>query len=114
MPINPQELPSDLHYLIPLADSHGNQARVNKFDASLGRRVGYYESLSPQVINELSDLYLAIVRNGHSDTISAWHERNWDKCSDTAWPIGGVLCLFQQLGDAGIAPFSDGVVQLLK
>jgi hypothetical protein len=39
MPISPEYLPKELHYIIPLAERHGSDARVSKFNRRLGRHV---------------------------------------------------------------------------
>ena len=111
--ISPAYLPPELHYIIPLAELHGSDARVAKFDRRLGRHVQYGETLSEDAINALRELYIEIRAKGHSLLINRWHHGHSDKetCPpETTWPIFGLLCLFEQLSELGIAPFYDGVV----
>ncbi|MCG8584071.1 MAG: hypothetical protein MI757_05105, partial [Pirellulales bacterium] len=111
MEICKEDLPVELHYLIPIAEAHGDEARVHEFDESLGRHVSYGEKVSDEVVAELRDLYLEIVEKDHAKLINEWHDKNWDKCPDTAWPVYGVLFLFSQLAERGIEPFCDRRVQ---
>src|SRR5436309_65108 len=46
MPISPEYLPSELRYIIPLAERHGSDARVAQYDRRLGRHVQYGETVS--------------------------------------------------------------------
>jgi hypothetical protein len=113
MPISSEYLPSELHYIIPLAEQHGSNARLAHFDHSLGRHVQYGETLSVEDIEPLRQLYAEISAKGHGPLINGWHESHSGKRTcppETAWPIYGLLCLFEQLGDLGIAPFNDRVV----
>lgn len=111
MPITPEYLPSELHYLIPLAELHGSEARVVGYDPALGRRVFYAERLSAEDIEPLRLLYGQIRDRGHAALITGWyHARSPDCPPETSWPVYGLLCLFQQLGERGIDPFDDGAV----
>jgi hypothetical protein len=113
MPISPEFLPSELHYIIPLADLHGTDARVAHFDRALGRHVQYGERLSAEDIEPLRQLYAEIRTKGHGGLINDWHQSHSGKGTcppETTWPIYGLLCLFAQLGKLGIAPFNDGIV----
>lgn len=113
MQISPEYLPSELHYIVPLAERHGYEARVVHFDHHLGRHVEYAEKLSADDIEPLRQLYTEIRAKGHSPLINSWYHGHSGKktCpSETTWPIYGLLCLFAQLGKLGIAPFNDGAV----
>lgn len=112
MPISPKYVPSELHYIIPLAERHGSDARVAQFDHARGRHVRYAETLSAADIEPLRQLYVEINANGHGPLINSWHQGHDGKGTcppETTWPIYGLLCLFQQLGDLGVAPFGDGL-----
>lgn len=114
MPISPEYLPSELHYIIPLAERHGSDARIAHYDRALGRHVEYGERLSDEEIEPLRQLYREISVKGHGPLINSWHQNHSCKgiCPpETTWPVYGLLCLFDQLGRLGIAPFSDGVVR---
>jgi hypothetical protein len=113
MPISPEYLPSELHYIIPLAERHGSDARVAQYDHRLGRHVAYAETLSAEDIHPLRRLYTAIRAKGHGPLINRWHQSHDCKGTcppETTWPVYGLLCLFAQLARLGIAPFSDGVI----
>jgi hypothetical protein len=114
MPISQEYLPSELHYIIPLAEQHGTDARVSKFDHRLGRHVSYAEALSAQEIEPLRQLYGEIRAKGHSLAINRWHEEHGPgktPCpAETTWPIFGLLCLFDQLRKLDVTPFNDGTV----
>lgn len=110
MPISPEHLPSELHYIIPLAELHGSEARVATFDQRRGRHVRYGETLSASDIEPLRKLYIEIRKNGHGSLINGWHEEQTGQKTcppETTWPVYGLLCLFRQLGQLGIAPFDD-------
>lgn len=110
MPISPEHLPRELHYIIPLAERHGSMARIAAYDSALGRHVTYGETLPPGDIEPLRRIYAEIAANGHGPLINSWHQTHSgkDTCSpDTTWPVYGLLCLFRQLGQLGIAPFND-------
>src|SRR5262245_27818351 len=110
MPISPEYIPSELHYIIPLAERHGSDARVAQYDSRLGRHVEYAETLTEDDIEPLRHLYAEISARGHCPLINRWHQSH-DCCPpETTWPVYGLLCLFAQLGRLGIAPFSDGAV----
>ncbi|MBN9520530.1 hypothetical protein J0H58_18725 [bacterium] len=114
MPISPEYLPSELHYIIPLAERHGSEARVAQYDHRLGRPVQYAETLSVADIEPLRRLYTEIGANGHGPGINNWHQGHDGKRTcppETTWPVYGLLCLFAQLGQLGVAPFSDGVIR---
>ena len=114
MPISPKYLPSELHYIIPLAERHGSEARVARFDHRLGRHVRYGETLTAEDIEPLRRLYAEICSKGQGPLINRWHQEHDDrrKCPpETTWPIYGLLCLFDQLGRLEIAPFNDGVIR---
>ena len=114
MPISPEYLPSELHYIIPLAEQHGTDARVAHYDPDLDRHVQYAERLSAVEIEPLRRLYSEIITKRHGPLINGWHQGHDCKgtCpAETTWPIYGLLCLFRQLGSLGIAPFTDGVVR---
>lgn len=114
MPISPTYLPSELHYIIPLAERHGSDARVASFDHHLGRHVQYGETLSAEAIDSLRKLYTQINAKGHGPLLNSWHQGHSGKGTcprETTWPIYGLLCLFAQLGRLGIAPFSDGAIR---
>jgi hypothetical protein len=114
MPISPEYLPIELHYIILLAEQHGSEARVAHFDRSLGRHVQYGERLSAEDIEPLRQLYTEIKAKGHGPLINSWHQGHDCKGTcppETTWPIYGLLCLFRQLGRLGIAPFNDGVTR---
>ncbi len=64
MPISPEYLPSELHYIIPLAEKHGSEARIAEYDRRLKRHVQYGETLSAKDIETLGMLYIAIRTNG--------------------------------------------------
>jgi len=111
MPITPEYLPSELHYIIPLAELHGSEARVVGYDPALGRRVFYGERLSAEEIEPLRQLYVDIRDRGHAVLITGWHQAHWsDSPPETSWPVYGLLCLFQQLGERGVEPFDDEAV----
>lgn len=113
MPISPEYLPSELHYIIPLAERHGTDARVAQYDRRLGRHVEYAETLTDDDIEPLRQLYAEISAKGHGPLISRWHQSHDCKGTcppETTWPVYGLLCLFAQLGRLAIVPFSDGVV----
>jgi hypothetical protein len=106
-------LPPELHYIIPLADIHGNKGRIATFDSKLGRHVTYGETLKADVIEALSGLYTGIRTNGHGAMINEWiHSNSREKVpAETSSPIFGLLCLFRQLGELGIQPFNDESVR---
>jgi hypothetical protein len=113
MPISPAYLPSELHYIIPLAEQHGSEARVAVFDHDLGRHVQYSETLSTEVIAALRKLYKEISAKGHGPLINSWyrsHRANKTCPPETSWPIFGLLSLFAQLGRLGIVLFNDGAI----
>jgi hypothetical protein len=113
MPISPEYLPDELHYIIPLAERHGSKARVAYYNRRLRRHVEYGETLSQDEIEPLRQLYAEISAKGHSRLINTWHESHSGERAcppETTFPIYGLLCLFAQLGKLGIAPFNNGVV----
>ena len=113
MRISPEYLPTELHYIIPLAERHGSDSRIAKFNKRLGRHVKYAETLSAKDLQPLRQLYNEISSRGHSPLINSWHDDHSCKGTcppETTWPIYGLLCLFAQLGSLGIAPFNDGAV----
>jgi hypothetical protein len=113
MPISPEYLPAELHYIIPLAERHGTDARVTLYDRRLGRHVEYAEKLSAAEIEPLRHLYTKIRDSGHAALINQWYQGYSGKKTcppETTWPVYGLLCLFRQLGNRGIAPFNDGAV----
>jgi hypothetical protein len=113
MSIAPEYLPSELHYIIPLAERHGSDARVAQYDRRLGRHVQYAETLTEGDIEPLRQLYSEISAKGHGLSINRWHQSHDGKGTcprETTWPVYGLLCLFAQLARLGIAPFSDGIV----
>jgi hypothetical protein len=112
--ISPANLPPELHYIIPLAERHGSNARVAEFDARLGRHVQYGETLSAEAIEPLRALYVEIRDKGHGPLINRWHHEasiNGTCPPETTFPVYGLLCLFAQLAELNIAPFSDGTVR---
>ncbi|WP_020474757.1 hypothetical protein [Zavarzinella formosa] len=114
MPISPDHLPSELHYIIPLAERHGTDARVAEYDPTLGRHMLYAERLSAAEIEPLRQLYAEIRDQGHGSLINGWHQSHSCKGTcppETTWPVYGLLCLFRQLGNLGVAPFDDGDVR---
>lgn len=114
MPISPEYLPSELHYIIPLAERHGTDARIAQYDHRLGRHVDYAEGLSEEDIKSLGQLYTEIRDRGHAAAINGWHQSHDCKgtCpAETTWPVYGLLCLFRQLGNRRFAPFNDGAVR---
>ncbi|OWK38521.1 hypothetical protein [Fimbriiglobus ruber] len=114
MPISPEYVPSELHYIIPLAEQHGTEARVAHYDYILGRHVRYGENLTEADIEPLRQLYVEIRSKGHGTLINSWHQSHSGKktCpAETTWPIYGLLHLFSQLADLGVAPFNDGLVR---
>jgi hypothetical protein len=114
--ISPEYLPPELHYIIPLAQRHGSDARISEFDHKLGRHVKYAEKLSRREIDELRVLYCEIREKDHGPAINRWHkDKEWRNCpNETSWPIYGLLCLFGQLSDLGIEPFTDGQVRTME
>lgn len=112
MPISPEDLPAELHYLIPLAERHGTDARIAKYDRRLGRHVQYGETLSKADLEPLRKLYADIRARGHSPLINSWYSQaRKDNCpAETTWPVYGLLFLFRQLGNLGVAPFNDGTI----
>jgi hypothetical protein len=113
MPISPEYLPTELHYIIPLAERHGSEARVAHYDRRLGRNVQYGETLLAEDIEPLQQLYAEICEKGHGPLINSWHRCHDGKGTcppESTWPVYGLLSLFAQLGRLGIPPFSDGVV----
>ena len=114
MPISPEYLPEELHYIIPLAERHGSDARVAQFDRRLGRHVQYAETLTADDIEQLRRLYNEISAKGHGPLINSWHQGHDGKGTcppETTWPIYGLLSLFDQVGRRGIAPFNDGAIR---
>jgi len=114
MPISSNYLPNELHYIIPLAERYGSDARVAEYDHRLGRCVRYGEKLSAYDIEPLRQLYSEIAAKGHGPVINDWHQGHSCKGTcppETTWPIYGLLCLFAQLGTLGIAPFNDGLIR---
>ena len=113
MRISPGYLPVELHYIIPLAERHGSEARVAHYDRQLERHVMYGETLSENDLAPLRDLYVEIRDKGHAAQINNWHHGHSGKktCpSETTWPVYGLLCLFEQLAEIGVAPFTDRTV----
>jgi hypothetical protein len=114
MPISPEFLPSELHYIIPLAEQHGTEARIAHYDGALGRHVQYGDRLSDEEIEPLRLLYAEISVRGHSPLVNRWHQSHDCKGTcppETTWPVYGLLCLFRQLGELGIVPFNDGLIR---
>jgi len=112
MPISPGYVPSELHYIIPLAERHGSDARIAQFDHARGRHVLYAETLSAEDIEPLRQLFVEIAVNGHGPLIESWHKGHDCKGTcppETTWPIYGLLSLFRQLGELGLPPFGDGL-----
>jgi hypothetical protein len=117
MAISPAFLPPELHYIIPLAELHGSEARVAHFDHRLGRHVKYAENLSPEAIEPLRKLYTEIRAKNHGLLINRWHHGHSGKntCpAETTWPVYGLLCLFAQLSELGIPPFNDSAVRPME
>lgn len=117
MAISPRFLPPELHYIIPLAELHGYEARVNSFDPRLGRHVSYGETLSADAVEPLRKLYEEIRAKDHCVLINRWHDGVSAKGTcppETTFPVYGLLCLFDQLGELGIAPFNDGAVRPME
>lgn len=115
MAILPEFLPNELHYIIPLAERHGGDARVALYDHRLGRHVQYAERLSADEIVPLRQLYAEISTKGHGPLINRWYwEHNCeDTCpNETTWPVYGLLFLFAQLAELDIEPFNDWAVCL--
>jgi hypothetical protein len=114
--ISPEYLPPELHYIIPLAQRHGSDARIHEFDPKLGRRVSHAEKLTPKDIDELRALYCEIREKDHGPAINRWHkDKEWRNCpNETSWPVYGLLCLFGQLSELGIEPFTDGKVRTME
>jgi len=115
--ISPAHLPPELHYIIPLADVHGSDARVHDFDHQLGRHVSHGEKLSTDAIEPLRKLYIEIREKEHGELINRWHDEQSRKRTcppETTFPVYGLLCLFAQLGELGIAPFNDGTVRPME
>jgi hypothetical protein len=75
MPISPEYLPGELHYIIPLAELHGTDARVARYDPAIGRHVEYGERLSAEEIEPLRQLYAEISARGHGPLINRPHSR---------------------------------------
>ena len=114
MSIAPRLLPSELHYIIPLADQHGTKARIWEWDPELGRHTGHVERLSSDEIAALSDLYREISARDHGRLINQWHEQHQltpGFIAATTWPVYGLLILFQELGERGVVPFDDGEIR---
>lgn len=110
--ISPAHLPPELHYIIPLADNHGNKGRIATFDSKLGRHVTYGETLSADAIEALRALYIEIRTKGHGPLLNEWLHSNSGKCpAETTSPTFGLLCLFRQLGELGVQPFNDESVR---
>jgi hypothetical protein len=117
MPISPEYLPSELHYIIPLAERHGSEARVALYDPLVGRHVQYAEKLSEDAIESLRALYAEIRAKGHGPVINRWHDAQSGEGAcppETTFPVYGLLCLFAQLGELGIPPFDDGAVRPME
>jgi hypothetical protein len=117
MPISPEYLPSELHYIIPLAERHGSEARVALYDPLVGRHVQYAEKLSEDAIESLRALYAEIRAKGHGPAINRWHDAQSGEGAclpETTFPVYGLLCLFAQLGDLGVPPFDDGAVRPME
>lgn len=115
MSIKPEYLPSELRYIIPLAEQHGTNARVAHYDCVLDRHVEYAERLSDAEIEPLRQLYREIGAKGHGPLLNHWHQNHTSEGScpaETIWPVGGLLYLFDRLSRLGVAPFNDGVVRL--
>ena len=115
--ISPAFLPPELHYIIPLAERHGSDARVAFFDPRAGRHVAYAETLSAEAVESLRTLYTEISARGDGPLINHWHQAESGKSTcppETTWPVFGLLCLFAQLGELGIHPFDDGAVRPTK
>lgn len=114
MRISPEYLPGELHYIIPLAERHGYEARIAKYDERLGRHVPYSETMSEGDVEQLRQLYEEICSKDHSGAINSWYQNQTGEVrtcpSETTWPIYGLMCLFGQLGSRGIAPFDNGAV----
>jgi hypothetical protein len=110
-------LPPELHYIIPLAELHGSDARVSYYDQRLGRHVKHAEKLSADAVDSLRKLYTEIRAKDHGPVINRWHHSHSCKRTcppETTWPIYGLLCLFNQLGELGIVPFNDGAVRPME
>lgn len=113
--VSHEYLPPELRYIIPLAQRHGSEARIAHRDPKLGRIVKYAEKLSRKEIDELRALYCEIRENDHGPVINRWHDKKPKECpSETSWPIYGLLCLFDQLNELGIEPFTDGKVRTME
>lgn len=115
MSITPEYIPSELRYIIPLAEQHGTNARVAHYDCVLDRHVEYAERLSDTEIEPLRQLYREISAKGHGPLLNRWYQNRSSEGScpaETTWPVGGLLYLFDQLSRLGISPFNDGVVRL--
>lgn len=113
--IDPTYLPPELHYIIPLAEIHGSDARVNLFDPKLDRHVTYASKLEAADIDALRTLYIQLRENDHGMRISRWAQEEAESYpSGTPWPVVGLLFLFEELGELGIAPFNDGVVRYIE
>lgn len=110
MRISREYLPSALHYIIPLAERYGSEARVAQYDRQLERHVVYAETLSADDAAALGGLYIEICEKGHAAQINNWYQGHSGKktCpSETTWPVYGLLFLFDQLAELGVAPFND-------
>ncbi len=117
--ISREHLPTEFHYIIPLAERHGSQARVVEFDHKLGRHVTHAEKIGPDEIEELRTLYCEIRERNHGEPINRWHHEQGRKkektCpTETTWLVYGLLCLFKQLSDIGVEPFTDGTVRPME
>ncbi len=117
--ISRQHLPAEFHFIIPLAERHGSQSRVKEFDHKLGRHVAHAEKIGPEEIEQLRTLYCEIRERNQCEPINRWlHEQSKKKektCpTETTWLVYGLLCLFDQLGELGIDPFTDGTVRPME
>ena len=111
MPIDPRDIPINLRYVIPLAEIHGDHASTAHFDEELERHVWYSETLDETSINELADLYREMRKHKHGALLRNWYSDNWQELRNSAFPMYGILFVFQTLGQAGIEPFSDGEIR---
>lgn len=73
MSISPAHVPPELHYIIPLAEKHGSEARMASFDRRLGRHVKYAEKLP----KKLSNLFVNFMRKSIRRVMRSLSASGW-------------------------------------
>lgn len=103
-----QRVPSRFHYFREAVQACG-ETRILKYNEALGRHVRFVDNVTKEQLSHLIPVYEKVRAQRELESLWDWLEKaeyGSESEKAAAWYVRGILMIFSDLAEDGVAPFS--------